>query len=124
VGFLESEAKVNASSQGLFAIKRYSSHSNYSQEVSRRITGLHLAAYFGAETVVKLLDPGKVDADSEDEDGRTPLSFAAQNGHEAVVKLLLEKGTKVDSKDKRGRTPLSWAAWNGREEDLQVKLRD
>ncbi|KAH8761294.1 hypothetical protein BGZ57DRAFT_931726 [Hyaloscypha finlandica] len=34
----------------------------------------------------------KVDADSKDEDGRTPLSWAAENGHESVVKLLLATG--------------------------------
>jgi ankyrin repeat protein len=39
--------------------------------------------------VVKLLlATGKVDADSKDKDGQTPLSRAAGSGHEAVVKLL------------------------------------
>jgi ankyrin repeat protein len=63
--------------------------------------------------VVKLLlETGKVDVDSKDNNyGRTPLSWAAENGHEAVVKLLLETGkVDVDSKDNYGRTPLSWAA--------------
>ncbi|KAF2463616.1 ankyrin, partial [Lindgomyces ingoldianus] len=35
-----------------------------------------------------LLDSGKVDADSKDMAGRTPLSWATRRGHEAVVKLL------------------------------------
>ena len=53
------------------------------------MTGLHLAAYFGVEAVVQLLlGTEKVDADSKDDDGRTPLWRAAANGHEAVVKLL------------------------------------
>jgi ankyrin repeat protein len=39
--------------------------------------------------VVKLLvETGKVDVDSKDGHGRTPLSRAAGNGDEAVVKLL------------------------------------
>ncbi|KAF2192361.1 ankyrin, partial [Zopfia rhizophila CBS 207.26] len=59
---------------------------------------------------------GKVDVDSKDEAGRTPLSWAAENGREAVVKLLLETGkVDVDSKDNYGRTPLSWAAERGHE---------
>jgi ankyrin repeat protein len=46
--------------------------------------------------VVKLLvQAGKVDVNSKDNDGRTPLSLAAREGHEAVVKLLVETG-KVD----------------------------
>src|ERR1700728_2893624 len=44
---------------------------------------------YGYEAVVRLLlDTGKVDADSKDKGGQTPLSRAAR-GHEAVVKLLL-----------------------------------
>jgi ankyrin repeat protein len=37
-----------------------------------------------------LLETGKVDVDSKDSDGQTPLSLATENGHEAVVQLLLE----------------------------------
>jgi ankyrin repeat protein len=63
-----------------------------------------------------LLETGKVDVDSKDENGETPLSWAAYNGHEAVVKLLLETGkVDVDLKDRVGKTPLSWAAQNGHE---------
>jgi ankyrin repeat protein len=41
------------------------------------------------ETVVKLLiNAGKVDINSKDRYGQTPLSWAAEGGHEAVVKLL------------------------------------
>ncbi|EJT68836.1 hypothetical protein GGTG_13589 [Gaeumannomyces tritici R3-111a-1] len=79
-------------------------------------TNLIIASYFGHEAVVKLLlDTGKVDVDSKDDEyGQTPLSWAALNGHEAVVKLLFDTGkVDVDSKDDYGRTPLSYAALNG-----------
>jgi len=36
-----------------------------------------------------LLDTGKVDVNSRDNGGQTPISRAASRGHEAVVKLLL-----------------------------------
>jgi ankyrin repeat protein len=35
-----------------------------------------------------LLATERVDPDSKDDGGGTPLSYAARNGHEAVVKLL------------------------------------
>ncbi|KAL8296144.1 hypothetical protein RB600_001571 [Gaeumannomyces tritici] len=87
-------------------------------------TNLIIASHFGHEAVVKLLlDTGKVDADSKDNNGRTPLWWAAADGHEAVVKLLLATGkVDVDSKDKYGRTPLSWAAANGHEAVVKLLL--
>ena len=80
------------------------------------MTGLHLTAYFGVEAIVKLLlDTGKVEADSKDNFGQTPLSWAAQGGHEAVVKLLLKKGSEVEIESRSGWTPLQLAALNGHE---------
>jgi ankyrin repeat protein len=41
-----------------------------------------------------------IEADSKDEDGRTPLSRAPEEGHEAVVRLLVEQDdVEADSKD-------------------------
>jgi len=62
------------------------------------------------------LSTGKVEVDSKDEYGRTPLSWATSNGHEAIVELLLSTGkVEVDSKNKDDQTPLSEAASNGHE---------
>jgi ankyrin repeat protein len=124
VSFLMSEVKINSSSQGLIAIKRRFRHANYSQRVPKRVTGLHLAAFFGVEDVVKLLlDIGEVDVDSKDNDGQTPLSWACENGHAAVIKLLLETGkVNFDSKDSGGLTPLSWAALNGHIAAVKILL--
>jgi ankyrin repeat protein len=48
-----------------------------------------MAAKNGHEAVVKLLlETGKVDIDSKDCYGQTPLWIAAENGHKAIVKLL------------------------------------
>jgi ankyrin repeat protein len=114
IDFLECESKVEAATQAMLARKRYPSHFNYSQEVPRQMTGLHLAAYFG------LTEPFEVilrssDVESMDTWGRTPLSLAAAGGHEAVVKQLLEAKADVESKDTDGRTPLSRAAAGGHE---------
>jgi hypothetical protein len=123
VGFLESEPKIEAASQALLAIKRHFSHSEYSQEATRQITGPHLAAYFGLkEAMITLLENGH-DLSSKASTGRTPLSWAAEKGQEAVVKLLLEKGAKLKTKDKYGQTPLSWAAKKGQEAVIKLLLK-
>jgi hypothetical protein len=111
---LKNEGKASAATQAMMAS---GSHSGYSQDMPRKITGLHLAAYFGLRDVmVDLLTKGQ-DPNLKDSNGQTPLSWASANGHEAVVKLLLAtKDVDPDSKDSRsGRTSLSWAAGNGHE---------
>src|SRR5262249_43372996 len=45
MSFLQSTAKVEASSQAMSGL--YSGLPNYSQEIPKNMTGLHLAAYFG-----------------------------------------------------------------------------
>jgi Ankyrin repeats (3 copies) len=108
---LESEAKVSSSCQAMMAV-----HGD-SQGVPRRVTGVHLAAYFGLkEAMIALLKNGH-NPDSKDTDGQTPLLWAAKRGHEAVVKLLVERDdVAADSRDNYFvRTPLSWAAKRGHE---------
>jgi hypothetical protein len=91
---------------------------------SSKMSNLSLAAFNGHDAAVKLLlETGKVDADSKDGSGRTPLRWAALNGHEAVVKRLLETGkVDADSKDRYGWTPLWWAAENGHEAVVKLLL--
>ncbi|KAF7546388.1 hypothetical protein G7Z17_g8463 [Cylindrodendrum hubeiense] len=114
IEFLECEAKVEGSIQALMAVKQHPWHSNYSQEVPRRMTGLHLAAYFGQTEAANKLLTREHGLDSKDSYGRTPLTYAAGKGQKAVVELLIDKGADLESKDKKeDRTPLSWAAFNG-----------
>lgn len=80
---------------------------------------------------------------TQDEDGRTALSYAAEYGHEArvsellaatragiierviaVVPLLLEKGPNLDIKDKSGQTPLLWAARKRHKVIVQLLLEN
>jgi ankyrin repeat protein len=126
VDFLESETKVEASSQGLLAIKRSSSHSNYSQDFPRQITGLHLTAFFGVKEAINAHHKKGVEADLKDTDGRTPLSWAAEKGHQVVVKLLLATGkVDVESKDSEySLTPLFRAAQNRHEAVVQLLLEN
>ncbi|KAH8654201.1 hypothetical protein BGZ61DRAFT_500637 [Ilyonectria robusta] len=69
----------------------------------------------GHEGVIQvLLDTGKVEVDSKDKEGRTPLSWASENGQEGVVQMVLDTG-KVDvaAEDVRGLTALQVAGFNG-----------
>jgi ankyrin repeat protein len=127
LSFLESEAKVSASSQAMMAFRG----SYHSQGVPNRVIGAHLAASFGLrDTLVALLKNGH-DPDIKDSHGRTPLWIAAENGHEAVVKLLLDKedvnvnsieyGEYGDGDGSDGR-PLWMAAGNGHEAVVKLLL--
>jgi ankyrin repeat domain-containing protein 50 len=82
---------------------------------------LFVAAYFGLESIVQRLLKNRVEVDSKDSDGRTPLSWAR---NEAVVQLLLENGAEVDSKDNNSRTPLLWAAMYGNKAVVQLLLEN
>jgi ankyrin repeat protein len=120
--FLECEGMVEASSQALLA-PMYSGYSNYSQEVPRQITGLHLAAYFGVCEAVSILLQHGQSPDLKNSRGQTPLWFAALNGQEPLVKLLLSTSkVDADSKDDNGQTPLLLAAMNGHEAVVKLLL--
>jgi ankyrin repeat protein len=125
LGLLESETKKSAASQALFAPRKGSLGSHYSQIVPRQMTGVHLAAYFGLTGVIMALLENRHNADVKDTYGRTPLWWAAENGHEAMAKLLLEKGAELESKDGYdGRTLLSWAAGKGHEAVVKLLLEE
>ena len=94
-------------------------------EYSECFPPIMIASFFGHEAVVRLLlETGKVDPDSKDYTGKTPLSWAARGGHEAIVRLLLETGkADPDSKDTEySKTPLSWAAQRGHEAVVRLLL--
>lgn len=61
-----------------------------------------------------LLDTAKVEVDSKDKDGRTPLSYAVSIGSDSTVELLLDTAkAEIESRDNYGRTPLSQAISRG-----------
>lgn len=79
---------------------------------------IEYAAAIGHEAVV-----GKVEVESKDDDGETPLLWAATRGHEAVVqRLLASEKVEIDSKDNDGGTPLSCAAAMAHEAVVQRLL--
>jgi ankyrin repeat protein len=112
--FLNSDSNISGSSQAMLVNEGYDQSPNYSQDVPRQMTSIHLAAYFGLSDIVGILLRNGHDPNTGDSYKRTPLSWAAENGHKEVVCLLLEMaGVDPDAKAESGRTPLSWAAWQG-----------
>ncbi|KAE8142398.1 hypothetical protein BDV38DRAFT_277928 [Aspergillus pseudotamarii] len=114
IEFLSCGMKVEASAQALMApnsAQPYIEH--HYQKFPRKVTGLHLAAYFGVEEAVKTLLKKRAEPDAIDSHGRTPLSYAAQNGHSTISKLLLEKDIAADSLANNELLPLLHAMGYG-----------
>ncbi|KAL6696391.1 ankyrin repeat-containing domain protein [Trichoderma pleuroticola] len=110
--FLERKAKVEASSQVLM-LTRSREFTGNSQQLLRKVTGLHLVAFFGVERAVDYLLQKGYNPDLKDTDGRTPLSWAAENGSIAVAaKLLATRLADADSRDEWNNTPLFYAVAN------------
>jgi hypothetical protein len=121
IRFLESDKKVESSSQVLMAVK-YSWALESSQMVPRQVAGLHLVAYFGITHGIHTL-VSRSTVDLVDSHGRTALSYAAEQGHEVIVKLLLDTGiADADIRDQDGRTPLYHAAAGGCEAVVKLLL--
>ncbi|KAH7237429.1 hypothetical protein B0J15DRAFT_538684 [Fusarium solani] len=109
IEFLCSNGQAEAAAEALMVMAE---SWNY-MEAPQRMTGLHLAAYFGmAEAMAALLTHVNY-RDLKDTRGWTPLAWAAMKRHGAVIKLLLENGADADSRDVYHRTPLLLTAEMG-----------
>ncbi|OQV05946.1 Ankyrin repeat-containing protein [Cladophialophora immunda] len=86
---------------------------------------LYTAAEGSAFAVRELLEQCKVDINSTDINGQTPLSHAAQSGRLEIVRYITESrdDVEIDSKDIYGQTPLSHAAQRGCEAVVRYILR-
>ncbi|XP_042514940.1 ankyrin-1 [Macadamia integrifolia] len=75
---------------------------------------LHFAAREGKTEICKyLLEELKLDVDTKDEDGETPLLHATRQGHTDTAKYLLECGADPSISSEIGATALHHAAGTG-----------
>jgi hypothetical protein len=95
----------------------------WTQNNTKSISGLHVAAFFGLGTITQLLLADGAHVMAKDSEGQTALHWAAYNGREEVVRLLLERSDlDVNWKDHRKRTALHLAAMAGHEQVVRQLL--
>ncbi|MGV9377155.1 ankyrin repeat domain-containing protein [Nonomuraea sp. NPDC003707] len=82
----------------------------------------HAASRGTAEITELLIATKRVDLDSRDKDGVSPLHYASRHGHIDPVRLLLEAGANPNITENYGFTPLHEAAENGHAEVARVLL--
>ena len=58
---------------------------------------------------VKRLINSRVDINTRDKDGQTPLILATYKGYKEIVIILIKNGANVNIKDKNGWTALTYA---------------
>ncbi|KAI3837561.1 hypothetical protein MKX03_033584, partial [Papaver bracteatum] len=84
---------------------------------------LHSAAGGGSLQVCKyLIENLKLDVDTKDGEGCTPLYNASRGGHFDTVIYLLEKGANPDASTDTNLTPLHYAAKSGDTKVITVLL--
>lgn len=85
---------------------------------------IHLASFFGAESVVEALLARNAECDREVASPAKlrPLHSACAGGHLGIVKRLLERGVTVDARQAGDFTPLMGAAAGGHAEIVAALL--
>ncbi|KAF3390137.1 hypothetical protein DPV78_011474 [Talaromyces pinophilus] len=66
------------------------------------------------------LDTGRVNINTKDNAGRTPLIRAVFHQRYSIVALLLDFGCDIHLQDNGGKSALDWAHWNGNEKIIQL----
>ncbi|KAG2384042.1 uncharacterized protein HKW66_Vig0151950 [Vigna angularis] len=65
----------------------------------------------------------KLEVDSVDSEGRTPIHVAAREGHARVIDLCVSIGGNPNRVDCKGKTPLHYTAWKGRVKAVECLLQ-
>ncbi|MCX7830327.1 MAG: ankyrin repeat domain-containing protein [Acidobacteria bacterium] len=76
-------------------------------------TPLHLVAFKGNLSIVKMLISKGADLNKPDINGSTPLHWAAAGGNVEVIKEIVSFGASLHSKDKEGLIPRQIAEMRG-----------
>jgi ankyrin repeat protein len=88
-------------------------------------TPLHFAAFFGQDSVARMLLEQHADAAAVSRNAMqvTPLHSAAAGRHNSIVQALLGAGAPVNAKQQQGWTALHAAAQNGDQTMVELLLK-
>ena len=86
-------------------------------------SALHVASFWGLETIVNALLKDGSDVDATDAAGLTPLVYASLKGCNSVVTILLQAGAKVNASCAANSTALHRAIFHGHEDVVETLLR-
>ena len=75
-------------------------------------TALHMAAFSGKYSIVKMLIDSKANIYAINKDGLNMLHTAAQGDQAFMLYYFKQLGLDTNSKDNRGSTPLHWACFS------------
>ncbi len=92
------------------------------EETQQDIEALYSAVKSDNYEEVQSLLSKKVNVNSIDKNGKTPLHWAVGIGHKEVVEALLGKGADVNTKNNYGNIPLHWAVGIGHKEIVEALL--
>jgi ankyrin repeat protein len=82
---------------------------------------LHIAIQCTSYDIIELLvQTNKIQIDTKNNDGWSPLHFAAWTGRGDVVEMLLKNGAEVNIKNNFNHTPLRTANRNGKTEVVEL----
>ncbi|KAK6533586.1 hypothetical protein TWF694_002523 [Orbilia ellipsospora] len=123
VNFLGDPSKVSASSSVL-RDPQTAAYARSSDSPSLKISGEHIAAYFGlAKSLAAMLAKG-MDMGVKDKLGRTPLWWAGEGGFATIVEMLADNSSCLEAQDYRFRqTPLLWLAGSGKVDVVEVLMK-
>jgi ankyrin repeat protein len=94
-----------AHQEHLYIVEQILLHGVHINEFSLLGTALYQAAWYGLETLVKKLLEHGAEADSHEENARTPLQIATAKHHVRVMRLLIEGGADMDRDMLPGHLP-------------------
>lgn len=102
---------------------RYIRYTKQGKYKSRRLSAVHICAFFGLTTLLADILKKGSKVDDCDDAGRTPLWWACVRGQKSAVSLLLEKGADIFTVSEDSRSVLQEAAGNASPEIFQLLFR-